>query len=103
MTAVTRLLPWRHGETEWNAAGRVQGQLDPELSDVGRAQAAVAAPRLAEQRPDAIVASDLRRAADTAAVLAALTGLEVTLDARLRERFHGEWQGRGVSLRGRKF
>jgi broad specificity phosphatase PhoE len=90
---VTRLLLWRHGQTAWNAANRVQGQFDVDLSEVGRAQAEAAAPRLAELRPDLIVASDLRRAADTAAALAAITGLDVAYDPRLRERYFGEWQG----------
>jgi broad specificity phosphatase PhoE len=90
---VTRLLLWRHGQTAWNAADRVQGQLDVDLSAVGRAQADAAAVRLAELHPDLIVASDLRRAADTAATLAAITGLDVTYDVRLRERHYGEWQG----------
>ncbi|MFY1687297.1 histidine phosphatase family protein [Plantactinospora sp. WMMB782] len=90
---MTRLIVWRHGNTDWNAANRVQGQTDVPLNDLGREQAAAAAPLLAALRPDAIVASDLRRAADTAAALAALTGLPVRTDARLRERFYGLWQG----------
>jgi broad specificity phosphatase PhoE len=90
---VTRLLLWRHGQTDWNAADRVQGQMDVDLSEVGRAQAQAAAARLAELHPDLIVASDLRRAADTAAALAAITGLDVGHDARLRERHYGQWQG----------
>ncbi|MDW5327353.1 histidine phosphatase family protein [Plantactinospora sp. KLBMP9567] len=90
---MTRLIVWRHGNTDWNAANRVQGQLDIPLNDLGREQAAEAAPLLSALRPDAIVASDLRRAADTAAALAALTGLPVRTDARLRERFYGQWQG----------
>jgi glucosyl-3-phosphoglycerate phosphatase len=90
---MTRLIVWRHGRTEWNAAGRVQGQLDVDLDDVGQAQAAEVAPRIAESQPDAIISSDLRRAARTAAELAKLTGLDIRLDARLRERDFGPWQG----------
>jgi probable phosphoglycerate mutase len=90
---MTRLIVWRHGNTDWNAAGRVQGQTDVPLNDLGREQAAAAAPLLAALRPDALVTSDLRRAADTAAALAALTGLPVNSDARLRERHFGSWQG----------
>ncbi|HEV7898236.1 MAG TPA: histidine phosphatase family protein, partial [Planosporangium sp.] len=90
---MTRLLLWRHGQTDWNAADRVQGHLDVDLSEVGRTQAETAAARLAELHPDRIVASDLRRAADTAEALAAITGLDVAYDARLRERHYGEWQG----------
>ena len=90
---MTRLIVWRHGNTDWNAVDRVQGQTDTALNDVGREQAAAAAPLLAALRPDAIVASDLRRATDTGAALAALTGLPVRTDARLRERYYGRWQG----------
>jgi probable phosphoglycerate mutase len=90
---MTRLIVWRHGNTDWNAVNRVQGQLDVPLNDLGREQAASAAPLLAALRPDAIVASDLRRAADTAAALVALTGLPVRTDPRLRERYYGQWQG----------
>ncbi|RIV35629.1 histidine phosphatase family protein [Micromonospora radicis] len=90
---MTRLVIWRHGNTDWNAASRVQGQTDVALNDLGREQARTAAPLLAALRPDAVVASDLSRAADTAAALAALTGLPVRSDARLRERHFGRWQG----------
>lgn len=90
---MTRLILWRHGQTEWNSSRRVQGQTDVELTEVGRRQATAAAERLATVRPDALVSSDLRRAADTAAALAALTGLPVETDPRLRERHFGEWQG----------
>ncbi|NJP34745.1 histidine phosphatase family protein [Micromonospora thermarum] len=90
---MTRLIVWRHGNTDWNATGRVQGQTDVALNDLGREQARTTAPLLAALRPDAIVASDLRRAADTAAALAALTGLPVRTDTRLRERYFGLWQG----------
>jgi probable phosphoglycerate mutase len=90
---VTRLILWRHGQTAWNAESRVQGQLDVELSELGRQQAIQSAPLLAARQPDLLVASDLRRAADTAAALAELTGLQVSYDTRLRERCFGEWQG----------
>jgi len=90
---VSRLLVWRHGNTDWNAGHRVQGQTDVPLNALGHQQAVDAAELLARFRPDAIVASDLRRAADTAAALAALTGLPVKSDPRLRERYFGAWQG----------
>ncbi|GAA2690938.1 MULTISPECIES: histidine phosphatase family protein [Actinoplanes] len=89
----TRLIVWRHGNTDWNAGHRVQGQTDVPLNDLGRRQAAEAAELLLTMRPDAIVASDLQRAADTAAALATRTGLTVSHDERLRERFFGSWQG----------
>ncbi len=90
---MTRLIVWRHGNTDWNATGRVQGQSDVPLNDLGQRQAVDAAELLVRFRPDAIVSSDLRRAADTAAALGAVTGLPVRYDSRLRERYFGPWQG----------
>ncbi len=84
---------WRHGQTVWNAERRFQGQSDIPLDETGRAQADRAARLLAGLRPDLIVSSDLSRAASTAAALARLTGLEVTLDKDLRERHGGCWEG----------
>ncbi len=72
---------------------RFQGTTDIELTGTGVAQARRAARLLAAMKPDAIIASDLRRAADTAAELAALTGLEVTGNPGLRETYAGSWQG----------
>jgi broad specificity phosphatase PhoE len=90
---VSRLIIWRHGNTEWNAGNRVQGQTDVPLNALGRQQAIDAAELLSKMRPDVIVASDLHRASDTAAALATITGLPVTYDKRLRERYFGAWQG----------
>ncbi|MDP9397673.1 MAG: histidine phosphatase family protein [Actinomycetota bacterium] len=83
----------RHGRTAWNAAGRWQGHLDPELDETGVAQVRRAAALLAALSPHAIVSSDLRRAAGTAAALGAVTGLDVCLDPGLRETYIGSWQG----------
>jgi len=84
---------WRHGQTLWNAERRFQGQSDIGLDETGQAQAERAARLLAALRPDMIVSSDLSRAASTAAPLARLTGLDVTLDKDLRERHGGCWEG----------
>lgn len=92
MSAV-RLIVWRHGQTNWNLQGRWQGQVDIPLNETGIAQAAKAAPLLAEFSPDQIIASDLSRAKDTAGQLATLTGLEVQVEPRLREIAMGEWEG----------
>jgi broad specificity phosphatase PhoE len=82
----------RHGQSEWNAAGRWQGQADPPLTDLGRAQAQHAARSIGAV--DAIVASDLQRAAETAAIISAELGVgPVVVDADLRERDAGEWSG----------
>ncbi|HSK26865.1 MAG TPA: histidine phosphatase family protein [Jiangellales bacterium] len=88
-----RVVLWRHGRTEWNAAGRFQGQSDIELDDAGRAQAERAARLLAALWPTLLVSSDLRRAHDTASALARLTGLEVETDPDLREIYAGRFQG----------
>jgi probable phosphoglycerate mutase len=88
----TRCLLVRHGQSEWNAAGRWQGQADPPLSDLGRHQAHTAA--AAVGTVDAIVASDLQRAAETAAIVAGAIGVgPVVIDADWRERDAGEWSG----------
>jgi glucosyl-3-phosphoglycerate phosphatase len=92
-SAVRRVLLLRHGRTSWNAEDRFQGQTDVDLDEVGRRQADRAARLLAALRPHALVSSDLRRARDTAGALAALTGLDVVSDKRLRETYAGSWQG----------
>jgi broad specificity phosphatase PhoE len=84
---------WRHGQTTWNVEHRFQGQIDIPLDETGEAQAEYAAKRLATLKPDAMFASDLSRALQTAAPLARLTGLAVTPDKNLRERFGGDWEG----------
>jgi probable phosphoglycerate mutase len=88
-----RVVVWRHGRTEWNLAGRFQGQSDVGLDPVGVAQARSSARILAALNPAAIVSSDLSRAADTAAELAVVTGLSVHSDPGLRETYLGSWQG----------
>ncbi|MER7946870.1 histidine phosphatase family protein [Streptomyces sp. NPDC096079] len=88
-----RIVLWRHGQTAWNLERRFQGSTDIELTETGVAQARRAARLLAALKPDAIVASDLKRAAATAAELAALTGHTVAHDSALRETYAGEWQG----------
>ncbi len=88
-----RLVLLRHGQTIWNAEHRFQGQSDIPLDETGEAQAERSARLLAALSPDLIVSSDLVRAMSTAAPLAALTGLTVSLDKGLRERFGGAWEG----------
>lgn len=88
-----QLILWRHGRTAWNAAGRVQGQSDVPLDDIGLLQAASAASRLATLAPARIISSDLSRASQTAAALSKLTGVEVELDERLREMNFGVREG----------
>ncbi|WP_327694855.1 histidine phosphatase family protein [Streptomyces sp. NBC_00459] len=88
-----RLILWRHGQTAWNVERRFQGTTDVELTETGIGQARRAARLLASLKPDAIVASDLQRAAHTARELAELTGLTVAHDEGLRETYAGVWQG----------
>ena len=90
---VRRLVMLRHGQTDYNAGSRMQGQLDIELTDLGRAQAVAAAEVLAKRQPLRIVSSDLRRAYDTAVPLGERTGLRFQVDTRLRETHLGDWQG----------
>jgi broad specificity phosphatase PhoE len=90
---IRRLVLLRHGQTEYNAGNRMQGQLDTDLSELGRAQAVAAAEVLAKRQPLLIVSSDLRRAYDTAVVLGERTGVAVEVDSRLRETHLGDWQG----------
>ena len=90
---LTRVVAIRHGETVWNAEMRMQGQLDTALSERGRRQARRMAEALAGDGIEAIFASDLARAFDTAQALADVTGLSVTTDPGLRERSFGVFQG----------
>jgi broad specificity phosphatase PhoE len=87
------LLLIRHAESSWNAAGRWQGHGDPPLSDRGRAQANELARELARETIDVLVSSDLRRAAETAAILGQARGLQPELNPRLRELDLGDWEG----------
>jgi glucosyl-3-phosphoglycerate phosphatase len=88
-----RLVVLRHGETTHNAAGIWQGQLDSQLSDLGRVQADAVGPALAALSPARIVTSDLSRALATAQSVGRATGIRVELDPRLREIHAGSWQG----------
>ena len=82
----------RHGETDWNVQGRIQGFADQPLNATGRRQAERLATRLAGVRFDAVYASDLARAHGTA--LAALPGAELRVDPRLRELSYGVFEGK---------
>jgi glucosyl-3-phosphoglycerate phosphatase len=90
---VRRLVMLRHGQTDFNAGSRMQGQLDSALTDLGRAQAVAAAEVLSKLQPLLIVSSDLHRAYDTAVKLGERSGVRVQVDDRLRETHLGDWQG----------
>src|SRR4051794_12483429 len=88
-----RLVLLRHGRTEWNRVGRAQGHADVSLDALGRAQAENAAGHLATYAPAFIWSSDLARARETSEPIATATGLDASLDARLREYDVGVRQG----------
>ncbi len=94
---MTEIIIIRHGETEWNKTGRFQGHSDVPLSAEGRAQAAALGKNLVVDHVDAIYASDLTRAMETAAPLAQRFGLEVISDPLLRELNFGSWEGRNFN------
>src|SRR3954462_1932952 len=90
---MTTLLLVRHGETDWNAEGRLQGHTDRPLNEYGRRQAKELAARLAREHVDAIYASDLSRARETAEIVGERLGLTVVIDPDLREKNWGNWEG----------
>ena len=90
--AVTHMLLVRHGQSEWNATGRWQGNADPDLTELGRLQALHAAARIGTV--DLIVASPLIRAFETAQIISTQIGVgPVVVEPDLAERDAGEWEG----------
>jgi probable phosphoglycerate mutase len=83
----------RHGRTAWNAQRRFQGQSDPPLDEVGRAQAYEVAGIVAAMHPQLLVSSDAQRALQTAVIVGEAAGLPTTPEPRLRERGLGHWEG----------
>jgi probable phosphoglycerate mutase len=89
-----QLLVVRHGQTDWNAEGRYQGASDVVLNEVGRAQAREVANSIRERYSvDCVVASPLRRAFETAEIIAAVLGLAVHVTEQFRERDVGVYEG----------
>ncbi len=84
----------RHGETDWNRAGRYQGQRESNLTETGRAQAEALGSALAPHSVARVIASPLRRCVETAEAIARIHGVTVERDARLLEIAHGSWEGR---------
>ena len=98
----TRLVLVRHGQTDFNREGRLQGQVDIPLNATGVQQAQSLAPMVAAAPPDVLVASPLERARETARLLSVDTELEVRTDAAFLERSFGQWEGlRGEEIRQR--
>ena len=92
-----KLILVRHGETDWNKAQRFQGQANMALNKTGRRQAAALAAALRQAEVNAILASDLQRAQETAHPIAAVFGLPVQLEPRVREMAFGAWEGLSYS------
>jgi probable phosphoglycerate mutase len=89
----THIVLIRHGETAWNAERRLQGHIDIALNPAGLRQAEALAGALAAQHFDAVIASDLQRALETADAVARPRGLPVRQDPALRERCYGGFEG----------
>ncbi len=89
----TRLIIIRHGETEWNLEGRIQGHLDSPLTETGRAQAEAIAERVQTVEVNALYSSDLGRAYTTAQFVSHKTGQVILTDKRLRELYLGKFEG----------
>jgi broad specificity phosphatase PhoE len=94
---VTHILLARHGETEWNAQMRIQGHANSPLNARGHQQAELLAVRLAKFPLQAIYSSDLDRAMETAAPIAAAQNLDIIPCPALREKGYGEWEGLTVT------
>ena len=91
---MTELILIRHGETDWNVEGRYQGQADPPLNRAGLDQARLLAKELRDVHLDVLYASPLRRALQTAQILADSLKVPLHLEPRLMEIHQGDWQGR---------
>ncbi|MCW2671411.1 MAG: Phosphoglycerate mutase [Frankiales bacterium] len=88
-----RIVLLRHGRTAHNADGRIQGQLDTPLDELGLMQADALGTVFSSDPPAAVVSSDLLRAQATAEAVCDHVGLPLVLDTRLRETHFGQWQG----------
>lgn len=95
---MTHLCLVRHGQTDWNLAGRYQGQSDVALNATGRAQAISIAQVLRNQPFAALYSSDLGRARETAEIIGDALSLPVQFEPRLREIHQGEWEGQLSTL-----
>ncbi|MBQ1461902.1 MAG: histidine phosphatase family protein, partial [Selenomonas sp.] len=90
---MTKVIFIRHGQTEWNVTGRYQGQSDVQLTAEGRRQAEQLAADFPVDTVDAVYASDLQRAMDTAETIAQKFGLSVQAEPAFREVSFGKWEG----------
>lgn len=86
----------RHGQTDWNVMGRLQGRSDIPLNNTGRQQALLTRKVLMDETIDLIYCSPLQRAKETASIINDLWGLEIREDSRLMERCFGVWEGNSM-------
>ncbi|MBP5455453.1 MAG: histidine phosphatase family protein [Paludibacteraceae bacterium] len=94
---MVKLFLTRHGQTFWNVEKRMQGQLDSDLTDLGREQAKALGKRLADEKIDVIYSSPLGRAMETARLIRGERDIEIKTDEGLMELYLGPWQGRLLS------
>ena len=87
------ILVTRHGQTEWNALGKLQGQTDIELNDIGRKQAKETGKLIKDENIDLIITSPLKRAVETAKIINANFKVNIVEDDRLMERKYGKSEG----------
>src|SRR5918999_6524867 len=97
MPPPVRLLPSRHGQTEWHHDNRYVSRTDIGLNETGRREAWMLARRAEEERPDLVLCSPLTRALETARLSAEACGMEPTTDERLRELDFGKWEGKTLA------
>ena len=100
---MTTLYLVRHGETEWNASNKIQGNMDTELNDLGKKQAELVANRLAKENIDAVYTSSLKRAKTTAQKIAEHVKVEVQELHEFREISLGPWEGLTISEINEKY
>ncbi len=89
-----KLLVTRHGQTDWNLAGKVQGKTDIELNETGLEQAKIAGEKLLNEKIDVIISSPLKRAKKTAEIIRGNRNIPILLDKGIEERSFGEFEGK---------
>lgn len=89
-----KLLLTRHGQTDWNVAGKIQGTTDIELNETGKKQAKTTGEKLLDYNIDVIISSPLKRAKNTAKIIRGNRNIPILLDDGLKERCFGEFEGK---------
>ena len=88
-----KLLLTRHGQTDWNVAGKIQGVTDTELNETGMKQAEETREKLLNQKIDVIISSPLKRAKKTAEIIGRDRNIPILIDERIKERCFGKFEG----------